>query len=756
MPPRPLRPLLVAAALVAALLGLVLLRDGPPTPRPASAPPEVFSAQRADAMLRYLFAEGDPHPVGSAAAARVRERLLRALQQLGLQPTVQEAWGCRDGGCAKVRNLLGRLPAAGPAGAPADGKAVLLMTHYDSVGAGPGVSDAGTSVAAALEVARALRAGPAPARPILLLLTEGEESGLLGAQAFADQHLAAREVGAVVNLDARGTGGPSLMFETSGDSGWLAALVAAALPRPRTSSLFVSIYERMPNDTDLTVLREARVPGVNFAFIGHVVHYHTPLDDLRHADLGTLQHQGENALAMTRALAAADLAAPPPGRAVFFDVLGLFVLRWPEPLTLPLAVLALLCAGAALGLLRRRGLVSGAAVLAGLGAALLAVAVTAGLGLGLGWGARATGAMPRPWVAHPLPVLLAFALAAAPGPLLATAALGRRAGAAGLFGGVALLFCALGLAVALLLPGAAHLALGPALCAAAAGLAWALRSAKSGGDDAAGAPLLPAALPAAAAALLELPVAASIYEAMGLPLLPAVPLLGALCLLWLAPLSAALPRRPLSALGLLCAGLSLLALGAGALVPTASAEAPERLPLTFYQEDGAARWIAQPQSGALPLALRGAAPFSPLSAATPFFRRGQQAPAPPLTQPPPELEVLSQAPAGDGRTVRLRLRSPRGATTLGLHAAPGAGLRSARVEGLAAPFRGWPGVLCHTVPRGGVEVELTLPQGEIELVLSDHTAGLPPAGAELLSARPAAAVTSHQGDTTILARRLRL
>jgi hypothetical protein len=114
------------------------------------------------------------------------------------------------------------------------------------------------------------------------------------------------------------------------------------------SSLFYPVYARLPNDTDLTVFKRHGLPGVNFAFIGGQPRYHTPLDDVGHVDLASLQHQGQNALAIVRALADQDLDAPPPGHAVFFDVLGFGIVRWPRGLTLPRAALGLLLALASL------------------------------------------------------------------------------------------------------------------------------------------------------------------------------------------------------------------------------------------------------------------------------------------------------------------------------------------------------------------------------------------------------------------------
>lgn len=87
-------------------------------------------------------------------------------------------------------NLIGMIPGTAP-----DGMAVLLLGHWDHLGeCGPpeaedricnGAVDNASGIAAMLELARRLKAGPPPARDIYVLATTAEESGLLGARAFA-------------------------------------------------------------------------------------------------------------------------------------------------------------------------------------------------------------------------------------------------------------------------------------------------------------------------------------------------------------------------------------------------------------------------------------------------------------------------------------------------------------------------------------------------------------------------------------------
>ncbi len=295
-----------------------------------------------------------------------------------------------------MQNVIARIEGQKP------GPAVMLAAHYDSVGAGPGAADDGSGVAAILEVARALRAGDKPLLPVLLLIDDGEEVGLLGAKAFVADRELSKDVGVVVNLEARGTQGPSLLFETTADDAWLLARVGPRLSHPVTSSLFYAVYRRMPNDTDLSVFRAHGYHGVGFAFIGGVARYHTPLDDLEHLDPGSLQHQGDNALATVHALSSStSVESPPRGDAVYFDLLGVTVVSWPVLWARILAGIALaLAAIGGLLLLRRGGLSLSGSLWALLRFfAVLAVAGVLGAFAQRVW--KASGALPGAFVAHP-------------------------------------------------------------------------------------------------------------------------------------------------------------------------------------------------------------------------------------------------------------------------------------------------------------------------------------------------------------------
>lgn len=312
-----------------ALAGLVLVV----TVGRLNGPPATQEALSALQRLRSVLAEQVPHPVESPANRIVRDRIIDQFRKLGYSPLIQRAHACskRWGRCANVENIV-VLPNQ-------PGDIVVGVAHYDSTPNGPGASDDGIGFATILECAAQLR-NAKTRNPIGFLITDGEEAGLLGAEAFVADPLLSRNVRAIVNVENRGTSGPSYLFETSVNNRDLVPLFNA-LPRPVTTSVFYTVYTLLPNDTDVTVFKRAGKICVNFAAIGGVEHYHKKTDDLAHVNIRTLQHHLDNALGMLRALAATDLQHMRSGNDVFFDIFGFFVVYWPDPWTIWIAVASL-------------------------------------------------------------------------------------------------------------------------------------------------------------------------------------------------------------------------------------------------------------------------------------------------------------------------------------------------------------------------------------------------------------------------------
>lgn len=742
------RGLILALVLLALALLLAVVQARPPAAKSGEVPLTEFSAGRARQVLRGLLGDGAPHPVGSPANARVRERILAHLRWLGYSPQLEESLSCRLGGvCARVGNVLVRLPGREP------GKSVLLVSHYDSVAAGPGAGDDMTGVAAVLEIARVLKTGPPSRHGVLLLLNDGEEAGLLGARAFAQRSPAMKEVGAVVNLEGRGTSGPSMMFETIGPDAWTVSQFAARARRPFTSSLYSTIYRYMPNDTDLTVFKGRDVPGLNFAFIGNPMYYHTALDNFENASPASLQHHGENALAAVRGLAEGDLAAPPRGQAVFFDFLRTAVVRWPAGLSPLLGVLALVLTFLAAVVARRRDAAMGGSVVLGFVATPAALLLTLAAAFGLQ--ALLAGAHPSPWVARPLPVMAAFWLASLAVTLWTAVLLTRRGGFTRLWAGVWIFWSLLGLLLGLLLPGLSYLFLVPALVAGIAGLA------------AAGRPLA-SILPTLVAALLWFPVLIFLYAGLGMTGLLATALLLAFVYATLTPLVAgagSFGRRwlPLAVTvaAVVCAVLAMIS-------PPFSPRFPRALNVLLHEDvdSGAARWLL-PGAPPFPPAVLAAARFAPQPAPPfPWSRPGARAlaaPAPRLNAAAPELTVLEDTTAGGKRHLRLRLVSPRGAPVAIVYVPADARLASMQIDGQPVPLEnsgqsgGWQIYTHLTLPAQGSELDVMLGATQpLVWYVSDRTYGLPPAGRALLAARSKNAVPIQDGDMTVVSRKVRI
>ncbi len=249
-----------------------------------------FSTDRA--LVHVAAISKEPHAVGFPAHTKVREYIVKELQNMGLETTLQEGYTAGDwGNLSKATNILARIEGSEP------GKALLLLTHYDSnPHSSLGASDAGSGVATILEGVRAfLATNTKPKNDIIILISDAEELGLNGADLFVNQHAWAKEVGLVLNFEARGSGGPSYMLiETNRGNGRLIEEFTKADPDyPMANSLVYSIYKMLPNDTDLTVFREdGDIEGLNFAFIDDHYDYHTVRDNFERLNRNSLAHQG--------------------------------------------------------------------------------------------------------------------------------------------------------------------------------------------------------------------------------------------------------------------------------------------------------------------------------------------------------------------------------------------------------------------------------------------------------------------------------
>ncbi|MBT2229162.1 M28 family peptidase [Nonomuraea sp. NEAU-A123] len=758
---------LLALLTLAGLIMLTAMGHSTMQPIPAAAPGREFSAERALRHLERFAAE--PRPLGSPASDRARTYLVGQLRAAGLDVKVQRAIGANSAAGLASFGQVDNVVATGQ-GTDATGT-LLIAAHYDSAAVGPGASDDGAAVAAMLETVRAL--GTAPLRnDLVLLMTDGEEDGVLGAEAFVREHPLGRKGGVLLNWEARGVSGPSLMFETSRNNAGLVSTFAAAAPHPRGDSVMGELYRLLPNNTDFTPLAKAGFTGMNFAYIERSSRYHTADDSIANLDHGSLQHHGSTMLALARTLGDADLPALAADHDVtYFRILGVMV-TYPDWLVWPLAVLAVL-AVAGLALLARRARLASIPriiVAAASAATPLVLAVILAQGLwevlvalrpaydGMG------GLLHRPLAYQAAVTLLAvLALLAWYLPLRG------RLGPAALAIGALVWPAGLGVLAAWFAPGAAFVLTFPALLCALGGLAALLLR---------GAVWRVVALTfgASMAAMLLPALAGTAFDGMGLALGGVSALVLALFGLTLLPLAElTLPEPSRSSGGgrdggggrgssrgsglgvVVVAVLAVVQTGVGLATDVFDATNPQRSHLAYVLN--ADTWVAHWVSGdAEPTAWtkRYVSGRDTGSLPAGYARRTLwTGGAPVIETDGPRVAVLSRV----GDTVRLRVRAGQGARSVTLRVerpitqvtAAATGLTPVTVPVSGVRANTWPGeIRFRGIPARGVDITLRVPGTDpVRLTAIAETDGL--SAVPGFTPRPPGLVASTREDGDLIA-----
>lgn len=753
----PSRHSLALAFALLALIALGLQTDRPPAPLAADAPVEQFSAGRARETLREITRA--PHPVGSAEHTRVRDHLLRALADLGLDPEVQHTTivsQFRDDYAADVSNIVARIPGTDSSGA------VVLMAHYDSVIGSYGASDDGAGVAAVIETARALQTGAPLRNDVIVLLTDAEEIGLLGASAFVQQHPWFASVALVLNVEARGSYGGAFMFQTIGPNGRLIETLADATPRPVANSVMQEVYERLPNGTDLSSFMGTGVAGMDIAYIRGLSHYHTPLDNFETQSPASLQHHGSYLLGLAAAFGDADLSDLEAAPRTYFNLGPLAFVHYPASWTVPLALLAVLAALGVVGTGFARGQLRLVPVLLGLAAAVLAIGVAALLGH-LGWTRWLASSESALWDSYRLfydstPYLLTFAAAAA--TLVTTAAWLLRHRTSGAELAVTpLIACALqGVAAAFYVPGAGYLLIWPTLATAAA--LWVAMRSDPDSPTPIDTGLL--ALLAAPTLLLLVPLIELLEVAMTLRILAVCAGLMAFVATLLSVQTAALVRSYGNRLPAALLAVTVLAAAWALLAPQhdETRKRPNHVSYVADLDAGIARWVSlDPEVDDWVAQLLGTDPERDRLPDLGFGRTVWLGATDMLALPEPAVTLLQDEQLDSARQIELRLDLPPGTHTTRIETAPGnAEIREAVLQGqwTLPPPEGtdkhYHLLTYRGAPTEGLLLRLTL-DGDQPFALRIRTMrpGLP---TEPAHSRPPD--TMSRGDTTISQRTLLL
>ena len=357
-----------------------------------------FSDVNARAHIEMLAGSIGSRPIGTAANARARTYLIEQLRLYGFDVRIQETDAKRPelGLTARVSNVIASRAGTRPG-------SIGLVAHYDSTPSTPGAGDDALGVAVTLEAARILTDRRDRNYGLIVLLTDGEEEGLMGAAGLIEDRVLREDLLAYLNFEAIGASGPALLFETGPGNDWIAGAWARSAPEPRGSSYALEVYERLPNDTDFSIFKCTGVPGLNFAAVGDSRAYHTARDTPDRVSTSVIRQMGANAVAIVEDLDRRDLSVRSPEQPAYFDVSGAFAVSYgPRARRLLSGAAAVLAFAAGVRAIVVVWRLVGLWRLLATGAwAILALAAVFGAMVFVVWALRAARGVQHPWYAHP-------------------------------------------------------------------------------------------------------------------------------------------------------------------------------------------------------------------------------------------------------------------------------------------------------------------------------------------------------------------
>ncbi|SFD36304.1 M20/M25/M40 family metallo-hydrolase [Clostridium uliginosum] len=261
-----------------------------------------FSYTRAKEDLKVITKEPHSTVHHQEALKDVRQYIVKELEELNMNP---EIFSYKDvendkGEVADLNNIYGKIDGKNGE----DGSYILLVAHYDSAGTNPqndegysyGASDDGYGVVTILETLRNIRdSGKTLENGIKVLITDGEEMHLIGSrEEFNNNFSLYKNVSYVINLEARGTSGSVIMFQTSEKNDRVLNLYKNA-NYPVTSSLITDLYKESGR-SDFLNIKNRGLAGINFTTLDNVEYYHTPEDSYKNISDKSLKHYGDQVL----------------------------------------------------------------------------------------------------------------------------------------------------------------------------------------------------------------------------------------------------------------------------------------------------------------------------------------------------------------------------------------------------------------------------------------------------------------------------
>ena len=280
----------------------------------APAAPPKFDSNRAYEDLRQMVAFG-PRPAGSPALQQTRQYIEKQLTAAGLKPVEQPFDADTPAGKVHMVNIRATIP-----GQTQNRGRIVIGGHYDTKveHAFPfvGASDAASSAAFLLELARALKGRVGPL-PIELVFLDGEEAvcqdwdecdrpGIpdhtYGSRYYVAQAKKAgsvKDIRAFILLDM--IGARNIIVHREGYSTpWLTDIVWSAAKRLHYGDQFKDDSYKVEDD-HLEFLSDG-IPSVDIIDLNDYPQWHTAQDDLDHVAAGSLQVVGDVVLAALPAI----------------------------------------------------------------------------------------------------------------------------------------------------------------------------------------------------------------------------------------------------------------------------------------------------------------------------------------------------------------------------------------------------------------------------------------------------------------------
>ncbi|KAK1271720.1 hypothetical protein QJS04_geneDACA012639 [Acorus gramineus] len=292
-------------------------------PLPADAPLDLFSEARAVEHVRYLTKEIDGRQEGrpglQEAARYIKGQLELIAERAGPEYRIEIDESTVDGsfnmmflrhsislGYRNHTNIAMRISSANSKDMD---PSVLVNGHFDSPLGSPGAGDCGSCVASMLEMARLIiDSNWIPPQPVIFLFNGAEELFLLGSHGFAKTHKWFNTIGAFINIEASGSGGPDLVCQ-SGPGSWPSVVYAQSAVHPMAQSAAQDVFGIIPGDTDYRIFANdvGSIPGLDIIFVLGGYYYHTSFDTMERLLPGSIQARGENLFSLLKGFTASVL-----------------------------------------------------------------------------------------------------------------------------------------------------------------------------------------------------------------------------------------------------------------------------------------------------------------------------------------------------------------------------------------------------------------------------------------------------------------